>query len=814
MCVCVCDDVCVCVCDDVCVCVCDGVCVVCVCDGVCVCVCDGMCVCDGGVCVLQEYKKLCSSVKSLKVALDQRVKELERAHSTAMSDPSAQEDITDVGDMEIESDEEGQDSNDKTKLVQPAPPAAPPPLPPPPPPAPPTSQSGAPGLLVSPMAPAPRQLAPGQPGHPAYGSMFVDNVYGQHQAPRMRPLLSAQRGRPMRFPVRGRFPVPRYPAGRDGSGRGRYRLPGVMIRPRELRPGVVPPRYNTPFKDLAEHGFGEADNSGFDVQDNCSSHHENVDEGQTDECSAVSNAMDAVKNMLIGIAKKNLSQGKPGNSQDRVLDSDTLIEEHVDEEKERGGAVTGNHVITAPPVTYNQPSANGNTLEEDEDGIPFSPTMEEELSKEDKEDSLPSLSSNSPTVDNSEPNLDNPILQALYGTQNSPGNEQQSPSDNTHTMNPLELLRAEDSDQEEELTSMDLKNILDQVKSDSSEQPPAADTEDEQHQLDANEPPSIPITPKLTNLLDQIFPQISQSLIDRKRRQLDGDSHSSPPVSGTDVKNPRLGPFHSAISQPVPQGPFVGDSVNGARMQPRPHGPLPYRPMQARYPGSRPPGMLPRSSPQGPRGMVPGSPICTISRPPHFISSPQNAAAPSDTLSRPSRNLGPSSNLPRPPGGPPGSFSRPPGGLSGPPGSFSGPPGGLSGPPGSFSGPPRNLSGPPGNLSGPPGNLSGPPRGLPPRGLPRMPGGMMPRGISSSSAAGPGPYAHQPVLTSQAPSVDSVGMSPGTPELVPREYRHRAPPLGVGGRGHPRGPRLRIAVHPMGPRAPPQSYGPMRPRFA
>ena len=59
---------------------------------------------------LQDYKQLEKKTKKLKGKLDARIKELERAQSTATSDPTAKEDITDVGDMEIESDNETQDS--------------------------------------------------------------------------------------------------------------------------------------------------------------------------------------------------------------------------------------------------------------------------------------------------------------------------------------------------------------------------------------------------------------------------------------------------------------------------------------------------------------------------------------------------------------------------------------------------------------------------------------------------------------------------------------------------------------------------------
>ena len=57
--------------------------------------------------------------------LQQRVKDLARAQQTATSDPAAKEDITDVGDMEIDSDTEALEPVDAKAS---APPTHPPPV--------------------------------------------------------------------------------------------------------------------------------------------------------------------------------------------------------------------------------------------------------------------------------------------------------------------------------------------------------------------------------------------------------------------------------------------------------------------------------------------------------------------------------------------------------------------------------------------------------------------------------------------------------------------------------------------------------------
>jgi len=779
-----------------------------------------------------------------------------------MSDPSAKEDITDVGDMEIESDGEGQD-NDKTKLSQPAPPTAPPPLPPP--------------MLLSPLATPQvqqytgsaaatsdgygsgvQQTAPGMSGaamkvglqsyqqqQQAYSSMFVDNVYGQQQhfpqpgiSGPVRAPISSQ-GRPMRYPVRGRgFPIPRRPVPMDRTRSGVFRSPGMPMRmpgSRGLRTGLHPlfrPPHNT-------DGFSADMNN--DLPHNTGTV---LAEGQGRDRSAdivsQSDPFDVVKNMLLGIAKKTLNQKK-------------VVEDHKDGISSADGeGKEGAHVISVAPVHYSKLAAAGEPpkdVENDddfafseldgapyspvaEDGVPFSPTAED-ITMENKEESLPSLSSDSPTGDGPEPNMDNPILQALYSVQESPKDQLESAEDDLHTSTTqhsptsqesttsphspsgLELLRAEESDQEEELTSTDLKNILDQVKSDTDnvEAPPPDSSE---NSLKPVLPTNIPITSKLTNLLDQIFPQISQSLINRKRKNeedLGGGGSGSFQQNASDMKTPRLGPPNNSTEPTLdPNAPQLA-SVAG------PPGSTPYRAMQGPYPRHpRPPGVHLRSPnlyPVSQRG-VPGRPGYMTgpprNGPPGAMLGPPRSSGPPGTMSGLPRSTGPPGTMSGPPRstGPPGIMSGPPR-STGPPGTMSGPR--SNGPPGTMSGPPRNIghpgtipdlmsgstqamAGPPGSISGPPPNsTSGLPRTGPPGNL-SGPGsgmaGLRPMYTSSNSGQGPHPTGASPAHV---------------------DFRYRTPPLGMGARGHPGGPRLRIGFRPMA-RGPPQGYNrPMRPRF-
>ena len=883
-----------------------------------------MCVMMYGVCVFQEYKRLDGSVKSLKVALDQRVKELERANSTAMSDPSAKEDITDVGDMEIESDGEGQDNDNKSKQSQPAPPTAPPPLPPPPPPTPPTSNSDpGPGMLPSPLTaqqydggsvPASSDGYDGgvqqtssvkvgqQPyqQQQAYSTMFVDNVYGQQRAPQsgipgpLRAPVSTQ-GRPMRYPMRGRgFPLPRHPVLMDGTRVGGFRSPGMPMRisgPRGIRTGSRPlfrPAHNSDSfsadsnNDLAQNtGSALTEGNGRDLSENTLSQ---------------SDPFDVVKNMLLGIAKKALDQKKMAmeDQKDGISSADS-------EEKEEA------HVISSAPVHYHRPPAKELPKDEDsvpfdeldgapyspvaEDGVPFSPTTND-ITMENKEESLPSLSSDSPTGDGPEPNMDNPILQALYSAQESPRDQLESPEDDLHTSttqhspnsqrsttsphspSALELLRAEESDQEEELTSTDLKNILDQVKSGDADTVESPTPDSSENSVKPALPSSIPITSKLTNLLDQIFPQISQSLIDRKRKQADdlgGGVNESLQQNASDVKAPRL-VLPNNLTESHPSALQATVALPPSALQPRPPGAVSYRALQGHYPSTpgaqvqdgmqpRLPGMHPgsqRGSPglpgymsgpsrnTGPPGTMLGP--LRITGPPGAMPGPQSTGLPGNMLGPP-RITGPPGPIQRS-SGPPGTMSGPPR-STGPPGAMSGPPrsmgpGAMSGPPrstglpGTMSGPPRST-GPPGSMSGLPrgtglpGTMSGPPRGTgPPGTMSGPPGSSGPPGIMSAlsgSMSGsiqtghagslPGPPGNlsgpssgmagpRPLFTSSIPP-DSIDQAPHPAGASP-DFRYRTPPLGMGARGHPGGPRLRIGFRPMA-RGPPQGYRPMRPRF-
>ena len=64
---------------------------------------------------VQNYKDLGTRVNSFKDKLQQHLRDLERAQSTATSDPTADADITEAGDMEIESESDAED------LIEPPP---------------------------------------------------------------------------------------------------------------------------------------------------------------------------------------------------------------------------------------------------------------------------------------------------------------------------------------------------------------------------------------------------------------------------------------------------------------------------------------------------------------------------------------------------------------------------------------------------------------------------------------------------------------------------------------------------------------------
>ena len=531
--------------------------------------------------------------------LDQRLKDLDRANSTAMSDPSAKEDITDVGDMVIESDGDAPDSFDRTANNLPALPSAPPPLPPPPPPTPPISEDSSsalsgPGMIMTPpTGPSYSSVQQFQPQGEArtegsdYSGIVQSarmptastNVYrqpqlryeqpyatgrllGPYNQPRARQMSTTEAGGrgEMRALVRGRRVMlrprvafrPRYshPIPLSSPGMSvrapsyRYPLDQVLNK----RPRGLPPRLRVPLRALppqpqATEYFGA--NSAFDEPDSVDEFSSNIPAAgdpvqyvqPTDamELPQKVNPFELVKEMLTSINKKKLNK----NNSEEIMNhknANTLP-----------AASQTDHVTTATPHLYGKPRNDSATQGVGGDRLSQDHSTEGVLIE--VKGSLSSLSSESPTEGPlSAPNMDNPILQALYSSQDSP-------KDHHHPPSALDLLRDEDSDQEDELTSSDLKNILNQVKcGDSpsacmavnatatgralfSAQPPPGDPGASSNDGAALAVANIPITPRLNNLLEQIFPEISQPHSKCKRRQGDQQEESCTPTS-PDAKVP------------------------------------------------------------------------------------------------------------------------------------------------------------------------------------------------------------------------------------------------------------------------------------
>lgn len=330
------------------------------------------------------------------------------------------------------------------------------------------------------------------------------------------------------------------------------------------------------------------------------------------------NPFEVVKNMLVGMVKKK--QYNMGNNSE-VSMNDTYALAAAENATHVIPAAPKREVhISAAPLLYRRPSQPSNSVrqdvEGDDDDVPYSPTSEDIVIK-DVEDSLPSPTSDSPTGDMTPgPNMDNPILQALY-------NSQVSPKEHHHSPSALDLLRAEDSDQEEEeLTSSELKNILEQVKSgDSPDNPdmtgPATDAEPyHMHHASGGQDASaanrnanavlaanIPITPKLTNLLDQIFPKISQSLIDRKRKQGGEPDNNGMVAAATspDAKVPRLvGPQSRPMGPPQQPHLYMRSPGDMSARPPYPGARYPSPRLQLPMSPSRMPPQMTADRPRAP----------------------------------------------------------------------------------------------------------------------------------------------------------------------------------------------------------------------
>lgn len=466
-------------------------------------------------------------MKEVKEKIGQRVKDLERAHSTATSDPSAREDITDIGDMEIESDGESQpDSQPDTakSLV-----------------------SNAPGMLVSPPSsytdPRRRQqqnpadiatrggvyaqpLMPANSGKTQHALPFPPNGPGVMSHYRAVPPAQPQLHRP---PNRAQRPLPP-----PQCFQARAPPPGMKPQqPPPIRPpfrGPVPRPPRPSVNDSVGSGRGGHTFSGSPVM----YRPQTVDSGkQGAEQPPVPNSTD-IKRSLDERLKDMMMSRKFGNT---MLDS-------VAE--------------SPPPDKPYSPSADD-------------PVVQNDVEIEEDRQSLPALNDESPVEETTPtPNMDNPILKALYKSQTSPERNSHPP--------PSSLVPDYDQEDNDELSASDLKNILDQVKSselaepvddatalpstDATSLPITAINEEQKASKKLGPPPpsDIKITPSLTSLLDEIFPKISQSLINRKRKQVEAPNDSgikiprpSDPVSSQGHPSPQPAPRPPTSPQPRPQ---------------------------------------------------------------------------------------------------------------------------------------------------------------------------------------------------------------------------------------------------------------------
>ena len=500
------------------------------------------------------------SVKDLKDKLDQRQKDLDRAKSTATSDPSAKEDITDVGDMEIESDGETQEPQPDAPGMITVPPTTTDPraqvqqtagyVRPPPP-------AGTYRAQVPPLPPQQQQVF-GRAPRPRPGPAQFQN---RLLRPSLRPVgrgMLHQRPHPprQRPPFPGRGPLPTEMNNFRGAP-----PPGIRTRP----PFRVPPISHPP--------------------DPKQSHIIISSSPIIYNTSATPTPSAPVDEQGSPEKESNSKTPTSGGARDGQLSLDERLRDMMLNKK------FGDSVLSEVDAEPYSPSAN-------------EPVGASNLSKE-PDEGVPSPSSGSPE----EPNMDYPILKVLYKSQSSPEQKTLSPTDD-----------------DDELSSNDLKNILDQVKSsepaetDDLKKVPHDDTPTVPKAVKLPAASEIKITPTLTNLLDEIFPKISQSLINRKRKQDDGseDATKMPRLTDTPPR-PRMPPppFHAGPPAPGARPPFE-----------RPRFPAPRVP--------RPPVRTPVSSvPQ--RMPFPNAPAAPgVSTPPARMSLPSPARMP-PTSSLPAR---------------------------------------------------------------------------------------------------------------------------------------------------------------------------------
>ena len=477
----------------------------------------------------------------MKKKLDQRVKDLERAHSTATSDPSAKEDITDVGDMEIESDGESQDPQQQdhvtpttTTITTTTNHSSP-------------SLKGAPGMMFGPPSAAypTQQQQQQQKQKSGVGPMAIQ------PSPRTPNMYRAQQ------PINQQFPRLRAPASGPNEGQRRpLSAPAHNQRPFSPRQRIAlqPRGYNGPHSRLRPPHMGPPSGPRSPFR--------GPSESSNTKPHTISGAP-----VMYNSRGPNPSAPADGDKNDGPGDGRLSLDQRLKDlivNKKFENSILNEHIdVNAEEKPYS-PSAS--------DSLITNNVAAEEM-EEDKE-SLPTPTSDSPTEEEEtspRPNMDNPILQALYKSQASPEDKQPSSHDVSKSLVPA-YNQIQDNADPEELSTKDLKNILKQVESvEGGNEAPAMDNNVVPSDTVGNKPvggaAEIKITPTLTNLLDEIFPQLSKTLIDRKRKQGGDDNATKVPRLATDVSS-RPPPRPQFMPRPYGSRPLHPHSLHGSRFPP------------------------------------------------------------------------------------------------------------------------------------------------------------------------------------------------------------------------------------------------------
>ena len=514
-------------------------------------------------------------MNELKEKLQQRSKELERAQSTATSDPSAKEDITDVGDMEIESDNESQEDASRVGRV-----------------------------------PPPQQGVMLQMRHPLQERVMMPApVLLPEGSGNSQPMLQPQMYRPqLSPPLQGVSPfLPRPP-------------PHSFLQPEVP---TMQPRYPAPPVPLPLQNPGMSMGGNFQSQNQTPPQLNDLRKANTISALPVNYPRqvpppsESTQNsggpmpQNTSVTTTNLAAAAGEDSTAVHNEQDDSSEELKSSLDERLKSLMAQKTFSK--VILTDYSDSGSEV----DGKPYSPSAEElfisNTGSPAEDDSIPTPTLEEMTPDDSSPqlNMANPILQALL----------KSPSDKKFKGKVTPPPQTQPSEQKPSiLPDVDpglLQSILNNVKTTSpdgplkaipadvhlktvaSDVPPKIATPDIPRALPptpasapsavkqgvfSNSPatdPSTPklppkgaglpaikdlkITPTLTTLLDEIFPQLSKSLqIERKRKH--GSNEQGPPsesplpttkVSRMDTDAPKqpTSPTDSAFSSAPPGKP-------------------------------------------------------------------------------------------------------------------------------------------------------------------------------------------------------------------------------------------------------------------